>query len=169
MTTRDLTIIGNNALVTIAGIKNIPAKVDTGADSSSIWASDIKINAAGQLEFSLLGPSNPLYTGERVTADSFFVQQVRNSTGNVGIRYRVPLVIKIKGRKIQASFTLANRSRNRFPVLIGRKTLQNKFLVDVSKVAVPRPATLENGDLNAELTADPHKFHQKYMQPSNSD
>lgn len=163
MTTKDLTIIGNNALVAIAGIKNIPAKVDTGADSSSIWASDIRINAAGQLEFALLGPSHPLYTGERIVIDDFSVQQVRNSTGDVKIRYRVSLPMKVKNRKIQAFFTLADRSRNRFPVLIGRKTLQNKFLVDVSKISIPRPATLENDDLNSELAADPHKFHQKYM------
>jgi len=160
---KSLTIIGNNALVTIAGIKNIPAKVDTGADSSSIWASNIRINDNNQLEFTLLGPDSPLYTGERITVSDFSVQQVRNSTGDVKIRYRVPLTMKVKNRAIQAFFTLSDRSRNRFPVLIGRKTLQNKFLVDVSKVSVPRPSTFQNADLIAELTADPKAFHEKYM------
>lgn len=168
MNSQDLTIIGNNALVTIAGIKGIPAKVDTGADSSSVWASDISINDAGQLEFTLLGPDHPLYTGERIIVEDYSVQQVRNSTGDVKIRYRVSLMMKVKNRNIQAFFTLADRSRNRFPVLIGRKTLQNKFLVDVSKVAVPRPATFDNADLTAELQQDPQKFHQKYMKPPKS-
>lgn len=167
-TDKKLTIIGNNALVAIAGIKNIPAKVDTGADSSSVWASDIKINDAGQLEFCLLSPDSSLYTGERITVDDFSVQQVRNSTGDVKLRYRVSLPMKVKNRKIQAYFTLADRSRNRFPVLIGRKTLQNKFLVDVSKIAVPRPSTFENTELNTELSADPKAFHKKYMKSTQS-
>ncbi len=160
---KNLPIIGNNTLVSIAGIDDIPAKVDTGADSSSLWASDITMSQDGVLEFSLLGPRHPLYTGERLQSSEYSVQQVRNSTGHTSLRYRVPLVIKIKGRKIRAYFTLADRSRNRFPVLIGRKTLQNKFLVDVSKVAVSRPSTFDNSILNAELASDPQAFHAKYM------
>lgn len=165
---KPLTIIGNNTLVTIAGIKNIPAKVDTGADSSSIWASDVSVNQNNQLEFTLLGTNHPLYTGERIVSDDFTVQQVRNSTGDVKIRYRVKLTMKIRDRKIQTFFTLSDRSRNRFPVLIGRKTLQNKFLVDVSKISVPRPSTFRNTELAAELAADPQAFHEKYMKPDNS-
>lgn len=160
---KSLPIIGNNALVTIAGIKGIPAKVDTGADSSSLWASNIKIASDGSLEFTLLGPSHPLYTGERLCATDFSVQQVRNSTGHVTVRYRVPLTMCVKGKKILTKFTLYDRSHNRFPVLIGRKTLQNKFLVDVSKIAVSRPSTFNNEQLNNELKADPHQFHRKYM------
>lgn len=157
------TIIGNNVLVAIAGIKHIPAKVDTGADSSSVWASEIEVNSNGQLEFCLFAPQSPFYTGERITATDFTIKQVRNSTGDVTIRYQVPLSITIKRRRVRANFTLADRSRNRFPVLIGRKTLQNKFLVDVSKVALPRPSTFDNQQLTQELTADPHQFHKKYM------
>lgn len=164
MSTKELKIIGNNALVTIAGISKIPAKVDTGADSSCLWASSIAVNTAGQLEFTLLGPEHPLYTGEVIAVEKFTVQQVRNSTGHVTIRYRVSLPMRVCGKKILTTFTLSDRSKNRFPVLIGRKTIQNKFLVDVSRIATPRPATFENNELNAELAADPQKFHQKYMQ-----
>lgn len=163
MSQKDLPIIGNNALVTIAGIAKIPAKVDTGADSSCLWASNLTINPAGQLEFTLLGPEHPLYTGEIVTIDDFSVQQVRNSTGHVTIRYRITLPMKVHGKIIRTRFTLSDRSKNRFPVLIGRKTIQNKFLVDVSKIAVPRHTTLKTEELNAELAANPHEFHQKYM------
>lgn len=166
-TSQPKTIIGNNVLVTIAGIKDIPAKVDTGADSSSVWASDIHINHEGQLEFCLFAPQSPFYTGEHITVEDFTAMQVRNSTGDVTIRYQVPLSIKVKRRRVRAKFTLADRSRNRFPVLIGRKTLQNKFLVDVSKISVPRPSTFNNHELAQELTADPHRFHQKYMKPKN--
>ncbi len=161
---KPLKIIGNNALITIAGIKNIPAKVDTGADSSSVWATGIHINASKQLVFRLLGPSSPLYTGEEIIVDDFQVRQVRNSTGDVSIRYRVTLPAIICGKRIRANFTLSDRSRNKFPVLIGRKTLQNKFLVDVSRVSVKRPPTMNNANLADELRCDPHTFHCRYMQ-----
>ena len=41
----------------------------------------------------------------------------------------------IKGRTIKATFTLTDRSTKLYPILIGRSTLQGKFLIDVSKGA----------------------------------
>ena len=163
MVTSPLPIIGSNASVTVGGIKNIPAKVDTGADSSSIWASDIIINSQKEVEFSLFAPGSPLYTGKRLSSHEFTVKRVRSSNGAVSIRYVVPLVISVSGHRIRAQFTLADRSRNRFPVLIGRRTLNGKFLVDVSRSAFSHTPTFDNADLNAELSADPQKFHQKHM------
>lgn len=163
MEQQKLTTIGNNTFVEIAGIKQLPAKVDTGADSSAIWASNIQINAQDQLEFCLLGPEHPLYSGEVIVTDDFNVKQVRSSNGQVAIRYLVPLTVKIGGRKIRAKFTLANRAKNRFPVLIGRRTLHNKFLVDVTKSEVSRVATFDNQLLSDELRQNPQAFHQKYM------
>ena len=42
----DLGIIGSTEYVEIAGIKKVPAKVDTGADSSAVWASNISPNSS---------------------------------------------------------------------------------------------------------------------------
>lgn len=164
---KPLKVIGSTALIKVAGIEKIPAKIDTGADSSSIWASNIHINSANQLEFCLFAPKSPLYTGELISADEFKVQRVRNSTGDIHIRYRVALHTVIKGKKLRINFTLADRSRNNFPVLLGRKSLNNKFLVDVNKTAVKRPAHMDNSDLLAELSEDPRSFHKKYMEKSN--
>ena len=163
MTTSQLPIIGSTALISVSGIKKIPAKIDTGADSSSIWASNIVINSDNQLEFSLFAPESPFYTGERILADDYQVQRVRNSTGDVHIRYRVVLPAVIKGKRMRINFTLADRSRNNFPILLGRHSLNHKFLVDVSKTAVKRPAPMDNTDITAELAKNPQKFHQKYM------
>lgn len=160
---KPLKTIGSTAIVTVGNIEKIPAKVDTGADSSSIWASDVIINDAGQLEFSLLGPSHPLYTGERIISEKFSVQKVRNSTGQITIRYRTSLLTAIKGKKIHINFTLYDRSSNNFPILLGRKSINKKFLVDVSRTAVKRPQSMDNTGLNNELKADPHAFHKKYM------
>ena len=158
-----LPIIGSTAYIKVAGIAKIPAKIDTGADSSSIWASNISVNSDSQLEFCLFAPESPLYTGAKIAADEYKVQRVRNSTGDIHIRYRVALPAVIKGRRMRINFTLADRSRNNFPVLLGRKSLNNKFLVDVNKSAVKRPAPMDNTDLAAELAQNPREFHQKYM------
>ena len=161
---KSLPIIGNSVRIKVAGIAKIPAKVDTGATISSIWASDIRLTPDNHLEFSLFAPGSPLYTGERLITDDFKVRNVRNSTGHETIRYLVNLTTVIKSKKIRISYTLADRSRNDFPVLIGRRALNGKFLVDVSKLGVPYPPRPINNLLNQELQTDPQKFHQKYME-----
>jgi len=60
-------------------------------------------------------------------------------------------------------FTLADRSKNNFPVLIGRKTLKGKFLVDVSKMSVEKSSNPKTPGLNRELAENPYEFHQKYL------
>lgn len=161
---KDLPIIGNSVRIKVAGIPHVPAKVDTGATISSIWASDIVLNDQNQLEFCLFAPGSEHYTGERIVADEYKVRNVRNSTGQESVRYLVLLSTVIKGKRLRLSFTLADRSRNDFPVLIGRRALAGKFLVDVSKLGVAYPPHPVNDSLNDELRADPQKFHKKYMQ-----
>ncbi len=161
---KELRTVGSNTIIKVAGIPNIPAKVDTGADSSSIWASSITVNPDGILEFTLFGPESPFYTGEKLTASSFRVQKVRNSMGGLDVRYHTQLPIVIRGKRLRANFTLSDRSKNNFPVLIGRKTLKNRFLVDVSRVGVQRPPKMDNSKLNSELQSNPQKFHRKYME-----
>lgn len=114
------------------GIKNVPAKVDTGADASSIWASNIN-EKRGILSFSLFAPNSPYFTGEIIKAKDYQIRSIRNSFGNTEFRYKVKLNTVVEGRPIHASFTLANRANNRYPILIGSRTIQGKFLVDVSQ------------------------------------
>lgn len=161
---KPLKIIGNSVKIKIGQLKNIPAKVDTGATISSIWASNINLTPDNQLEFCLFAPESLFYTGEKLTADEYSVRKVRNSTGHEEIRYMVSLPTVIRGKKIRVTYTLADRSRNDFPVLIGRRALNKKFLVDVSKLGVPYQTRPINSELNQELQADPQAFHKKYMQ-----
>lgn len=164
MTTKELRTIGNSVRITVSGIRRIPAKVDTGATVSSIWASEIHLTKDNQLQFCLFAKGHDLYTGEVITVDNFKVRSVRNSTGQETVRYMVSLPTSIRGKRIRISYTLADRSRNDFPVLIGRRALNGKFLVDVSQLGVPYPPHPVNGRLNQELQANPQKFHKKYME-----
>ena len=88
---KSLPPIGHSPLIEVAGIPSVPAKIDTGASYSSIWASDIQMLPSGELEFTLFAPKSPLYTGERLRTRRYRAVRVRNSTGQESIRYSVPL------------------------------------------------------------------------------
>ncbi len=112
------------------GLFGVPAKIDTGARTSAIWASHVQERDGG-LAFVLFGPKSSFYSGEEHFADEFQRVAVASSTGHQQIRYKVKLMVIINGRRIRASFTLADRSRQAYPVLIGRRALHGKFVVDV--------------------------------------
>ena len=156
-------IVGSTELVEVANIKNIPAKIDTGADTSSIWASNIDMKKDGTLTFSLFDTKSPFYTGETIESKDYKAKIVRSSHGDVQVRYRVRLPLKLGSESFETTFTLANRSRNNFPILIGRHTLEGKFLVDVSILKVKRLQNPDTPHLNQELEEDPYRFHQKYV------
>lgn len=165
------TVIGRNTFVDFIGhdIGDIPAKVDTGADRSALWASNIEITDDHELCFVLFDKTSPYYTGEVVTTSDYSVSRVRSSSGHAQIRYRVNLPIRILGRRVRASFTLADRSRNVFPILIGRRTLAGKFLVDVAQAEFETEEKQKRQRLNDELKKDPLAFYKKYHASDNKD
>lgn len=132
---KDATTIGRAEYIRFPdfGNKRIPAKVDTGADVSSVWATAIH-EADGQLKFMLFGPGCPYYTGEVITlpAEEYSVTRIANSFGDKEMRYVVKLRIRVKGRIVKASFSLSDRSSKTYPILLGRRLLQGKFMVDVA-------------------------------------
>lgn len=134
MTTTDNTrkIIGRADRIDLpeADVHGIPARIDTGAKTSAIWASDVHEKGGG-LAFTLFAPGSPLYTGKPQFAPSFTRVMVASSIGSEQDRYKVVLLVKLRGKKVRASFTLADRSQQAYPVLIGRNVLRGKFLVDV--------------------------------------
>lgn len=152
---KNLEIIGANTFVSIEGIKGIPAKIDTGADSSSVHVDNISVSEDGVLSFELFG--------RKIERKEFKAVVVRSSNGEEEIRYRAPLSIVIGSKRIKAFFTLSNREKNNFPVLIGRKTIKNKFIVDVSEREIEPKARLRSKKLNRELQKNPFKFHEKYI------
>ncbi len=112
------------------GLENIPAKIDTGAKSSSIHASYISEVQRGdkkRLRFCLLGNRKLCYE-----VDEYSARKIKSSNGIVQTRFVVKLSVALFDKKIKTDFTLAQRKEMRFPVLLGRRLLRNRFLVDVS-------------------------------------
>ncbi len=114
------------------GIEDVLAKVDTGADNSSIWASNIRLED-GKLIFHFFAPGSIFYQDEPVISTAFRTTTVRNSFGYKEFRYKIRLKVKIGNHTLVRWFTLADRSRNSYPILLGKNFLKNTFIVDVSK------------------------------------
>ncbi len=113
---------------------SVIAKVDTGAESSSVWASDISEDKTG-LNFVLFDNKSEYFTGNCIHAGigEYSQTNVINSFGHREVRYKVALNVSVHGKNLKAQFTLANRSLMLYPALIGRELLFDKFIVDVTK------------------------------------
>ena len=129
-----LQIIGRAEMVDFPehGVRKVPARVDTGAKTSAIWASGI-IENNGILQCVLFGPDSELYTGEVLRFKEYQTRTIASSIGETEQRYVVKLLVSVNGRNIRASFTLANRAEQAYPMLIGRNILRGKFMVDVKQ------------------------------------
>ncbi len=143
--------------------KNVPAKIDTGADGSAVWASDIFVDEDGVLHFKLFGKGSPYYTGKEISTKDYSVILTKSASGDVVMKYRTKLSIRIKGRRIKAKFGLSNRSTHNYPVLIGRKTLHGKFLVDVTEKtdAAEKVKKVTPPGLNKQMRENPYKFYKE--------
>jgi hypothetical protein len=114
------------------GLTNIHAKIDTGAYSSSLHCSRAEI-INGKLEFVLLDEEHPEFTGMKFTFEKFTRRKIKNSFGEAEQRFVIKTPIKIHNRTILTEFSLSDREKLRFPVLLGRKILRNRFLIDVTE------------------------------------
>lgn len=160
-------ILGRNTTVSFGRrAKSVPAKVDTGADSSSVWASKIRVDKDGILKFALFGEGSPYYNGKIFKRTDYKVAMIRSASGHEQLRYRTHFTITINGRRIRTLFNLSDRSQHDFPVLIGRRTISGKFLVDVTLGEVAIATGRKTKLLNKELQKDPAKFHKKYHKGS---
>lgn len=128
-------IIGRAERIDIVtlGLSKVPAKIDTGADASAIWVSSAYVEGT-DLVCVFFGQGSPFYTGQpvRFPKGEYSLTRVSSSFGHKEVRYRVKLSIRIGGKRVSATFSLSNRDTRTYPVLIGRRLLHGKFLVDVS-------------------------------------
>jgi len=128
---------------------DLPCKIDTGADTSAIHCERIRIkeiNGKDHLVFKLLDKTHPHYTGKDIITDQFKEKKVKSSFGDYEFRYQVKLRMVLFGTKYLVSFNLSNRKNMKYPVLIGRKFLSRKYLVDVSQADSSAKMKLEKNE-----------------------
>ena len=121
-------------------LRGIPAKTDTGAYRAAIHASDIHVDeSTGTLYFTLLG-GHPQFGSleRRIETQDFRKVWIESSNGQGENRYEVKLKVKLGPKVFTTSFSLANRAGRVYPVLLGRKLMSERFLVDTSLTGVDR-------------------------------
>lgn len=114
----------------------ISAKVDTGAYTNAIhceWMEEKVINGKKILEFKLLSPKHRLYNDKVIQSEKYSLKKVKNSFGGAELRYKVSTKVVMFNTEFETEFTLSDRSKMRNAILMGRKMLKGRFIVDVDE------------------------------------
>jgi len=131
----DLPIIGEVEKVMVhPSDLQYEARIDTGAESSSIHAEKIQlIERDGKqfVQFSLLNPK----TNELVELERRFQRTVliKQKDGEPERRFVVKLWLTLGEIKERVDVTLSNRADFTYPLLVGRNLLTDTAIVDVSR------------------------------------
>ena len=115
------------------GIGPMEAKIDTGAYTSSIHVEKIEVNYENSkpiLYFTL----EPGDGAREWRFENFDKKTVKSSFGEAEERYIIKTLVKIGKKKIRSTISLSNRDNMRYPVLIGRRILKTKFIIDVNQI-----------------------------------
>lgn len=114
-------------------IKEIKAKIDTGAKTSALHAFDIKILKKGSKKFV----SFKVHPTQRdmkkvVQAQAELVEErlVKNSGGKVSLRPVINSQVKLGPLVWEIELTLINRDQMGFRMLLGRDAVKNLLLVN---------------------------------------
>jgi hypothetical protein len=128
-------VVGEIEHVTIKS-KNLrlKARIDTGATTSSLNAQELQpFERDGKkwIKFSVTDPvSEKFYDFERPVVR---IAEIKRHGAAAQERPVVKLKIMLGDVEMEREFSLTDRSRYTFPVLIGRNVLSGKFLVDVNR------------------------------------
>ncbi len=114
----------------------LPCKVDTGAATSAIHCYKVRlreVNGKEIISFRLLDPEHEAYNNKEFQTENFTEKKITSSSGHSEYRYVIKSKIVVFGKSIETEFTLADRMKMRYPVLLGRKLLRRRFVVDVAE------------------------------------
>lgn len=114
------------------GVSNVWAKVDTGAYSGAMHATNIEVVRRGMLRQRVLKFTPLGRTALATETTDFMSTYVRSATGHRVRRHVIDTTITIDGTEYPIRIGLSDRSDMKRPVLIGRRFLrENNILVDV--------------------------------------
>jgi hypothetical protein len=111
------------------GFNQVEVKIDTGAYTSSIHCKHIE-EVSGQLRCVFLDEKHPEYSLKTHTFNDFKTIRVKSSNGISQKRYEIHSKIILFHKTYSISLSLSDRQDMKYPVLLGRKFLNPKFVVD---------------------------------------
>ncbi|QOL25640.1 ATP-dependent zinc protease [Thalassotalea sp. LPB0316] len=142
----DRMIIGHIEAIDLPelGISQLPVRVDTGAQTSSLHVDNIKrvkIKGKPGIEFDIHPEIHNVETITHCSALLHDVRKVKSSNGLSEQRYVVKTPAILGDHKWNIEITLTDRSDMTYLMLLGRQAISDHFYVDVSQTFIS--STLE--------------------------
>ncbi len=128
-----LPVVGWRELVHLPdlGLHGVPAKIDTGARTSSLHGEVLEeFERDGEKFVRFAVDFEQQHVRQICEAVHVDVRGITSSNGETQYRYVIKTPLKIGDLEFRAEISLANRSDMKFPMLIGRSSLRRRFVVD---------------------------------------
>ena len=131
---REKRVVGwkENAALPDLNVKNVIAKIDTGANLATIDASDIKIVSryiVKYVKFKVMKRNNTI---RKTSAPLEGYKRIKSSNGDVEKRQYIKTTLLMDGISKKIELTLTDRGPMDYTMLIGRKALGKRWDVNPS-------------------------------------
>ena len=126
-------IVGWRELVALPelGLRHLPAKIDSGARTSSLHAEVLEQFERDGEKFVRFAVDFPQQKVRQVCeAVHVDIRGITSSNGETQKRFVIKTPLTIGSETFRVEISLANRADMKFPMLVGRSSLRRRFLVD---------------------------------------
>lgn len=107
------------------GIQKLTAKIDTGARTSALDATDIELEIIdGQEWVSFHIPSKELPKLHRCKAKVIDRRKIKNTSGIAEVRFVIATKLHLGGRKWRIEISLADRGKMAHDIILGRTAIR---------------------------------------------
>ena len=136
-----------NAALPDLKIKQVVAKIDTGANIATIDAADIKFVTRKDVKYVKFTVKKRNNTVRKTSAPLAGFKRIRSSNGDVERRPYIKTDILMDGITKNIELTLTDRGPMDYTMLIGRKALGRRWMVNpsISFLTSPNGKTKKNG------------------------
>ncbi|MDG2025494.1 MAG: RimK/LysX family protein [Acidimicrobiales bacterium] len=118
----------------------IKAKIDTGALTSSLHAFRLhEVDDGTRVRFQVQPHQRSRTDSVTIECPITDRRQVRSSNGQLQMRPVIETEIELAGRRQTIELTLTNRDEMGFRLLIGRRALRRRYLVDPGRSFITDP------------------------------
>lgn len=115
------------------GVREVKAKVDTGADNSSLHAFDLERfeeNGRPMARFEIHPHQRKRRPSVSCVAEIVGERMVKNPGGRAERRPIIRTTLIVAGEEFEALINLTTRDEMTFRMLLGRRTVRENFIVD---------------------------------------
>jgi hypothetical protein len=143
------TVIGRRDRVDLPefGLEDVEAKVDTGAYSNALHCHHIELKEVNDewiLYFGVLDKEHEDHKGKIFHTKNYSKKIVKSSNGTSEERFVISTRVIVFGKARKIKFSLTDRSNMKYPILLGRRFLSKRYIVNVDRKNISYHRKYEN-------------------------